>query len=192
MTDLLDLNVTYKVDLAGGQSRLREAILYVAHKGQPMVCFGGIKLNKILWRADFRAFAIRHQPVTGRQYQRLRLGPAPIEMLPVLRELRRDDLLKIEKRPVFGRIENRPVPLAEPILKYFSPNDLEYLDESLAHFWEMTGTETSDDSHGLAWRTRHNGALIPYEAAYLEDRPLPSLTLEKFADMGRKAGWHSN
>src|SRR3984885_3880127 len=128
------VNVTYKIDLSGGQQRLKEAILYVAQKGQQMTFFGRIKLNKIMWRADFRSFFIRHQPVTGRGYQKLDFGPALIEMAPVMNELMRAGLLVEEARAHGERIEYRPVANAAPVLRFFSPEDFEFLDESLRHY----------------------------------------------------------
>jgi len=57
--------LTWRVNLPGGRARLRGAILYV---------------SKACEAAPFDSFAERGQPVTGRQYQRLPQGPAPIEM----------------------------------------------------------------------------------------------------------------
>src|SRR6478672_8661822 len=89
--------LTWKVPLAGGQRRLREAVLYVSNACTEAERFGLVKLNKIIWRADFESFAQRGQPVTGRQYQRLPQGPAPIEMKPVLNEMLRAGLARIER-----------------------------------------------------------------------------------------------
>lgn len=186
-----DLNATYRIDLPGGQRRLKEAILYIALKSQGMRFFGAIKLNKILWRADFRAFYIRGQPVTGRQYQRLKLGPAPVEMPPLISEMARAGQITIEMRTHGGRTERRHVAAVEPVLNMFSPEDLQYLDESIEHYWAMTGTETSDESHGIAWRTRADGDPIPYEASYFEDRPLNQKSLNLLAAQGREKGWKS-
>jgi hypothetical protein len=190
--EALDLDLTYRVDLSGGQQRLREAILYVASKSQGMEFFGGIKQNKILWRADFRAFYYRRQPVTGRIYQRLKLGPAPIEMKPVMQTMLRDGLIEIDRRKVKGGwVENRTIPKVNPVLKFFSPDDLEYLDESISHFRDMTGMETSDASHGIAWKTRNDGDLMPYEAAYFEDTPARKKTLTRIAEAHKDKAWRS-
>jgi hypothetical protein len=191
MIGVEDLHLTYRVDLSGGQRRLKEATLYAAQKSQRMDRLGGIKLNKILWRSDFRSFYARRQPVTGRTYQRLKFGPAPIEMVPVLAELHRDGLLVTEQRKVFDKTEHRPVPQADPVLNFFSQEDLDYLDESIQHYWSMTGAETSDESHGIAWRSREDGDPIPYEAAYFEDAPLGEKYLGKLAEQGRGAKWLS-
>ncbi len=187
VSDVLNANLTYQVNLSGGQRRLKEAILCVAHKSQPMRFFGRIKLNKILWRADFRSFYERHQPVTGRTYQRLPWGPALIEMLPVMQDLLREGALTQEARVDAGNTEYRPVAKVEPALKLFSPEDLEYLDESVHHYRNMTGAESSDESHGVAWKSRMDGDAIPYEAVYFEDKPLPQAELDKLATIARKS-----
>lgn len=165
-------NLTWKIDLEGGQRRLQEAILYIAQQCQSAPLFGLIKLNKILWRADFLSFVERGQPVTGRQYQRLPQGPAPIEMKPVLNEMLRSGLVRIELARVINYDERRVMPLVEPNLSLFSKGDLDQLDRSIAFYWEKTGKETSDHSHGVAWKTRENGESMPYELAYLSDEPL--------------------
>ena len=122
--------------------------------------FGLIKLNKIVWRSDFAAFAARSVPVTGRAYQRLMLGPAPVEMQPLLAEMQQDGLITIRMLSFgFGPdgkeiLEKRPVANAEPNLRWFSADDLTYVDQAISYYWGMTGTETSDDSHGPAWKTR--------------------------------------
>src|SRR5260370_40915264 len=89
--------LTSSVPLPDGQVRLRQLVLYVAEECREAPHFGLTKLNKIIWRADFTSYAERGVPVTGRAYQRLKFGPAPIEMLPVLNELeQRGDIEYLE------------------------------------------------------------------------------------------------
>lgn len=185
-------HLTYKVKLPGGQTRLREAALYVMKKCEDADFFGLTKLNKVLWRADFHAYAQRRTPVTGRHYQRLSQGPAPVEMLPVLNELERDGYIKIEKRLLGNFEERRPIALVDASLRYFSADDLSYLDSAIQYYWQRTGREVSTDSHGVAWETRENGDLMPYELSLLSDDPLSERDTAKFADLGRERGWRTN
>lgn len=183
--------LTYKVRLPGGQSRLREAALYIMKACKDAEAFGLTKLNKILWRADFRAFAARGVPVTGRQYQRLPQGPAPVEMWPLLQEMQSEGVLKIEKRPVGPYEESRPLALVEPSLRYFSADDIAYLDRAIVDYWDMTGREVSKDSHGVAWETRGNGDPMAYELALLSDDPLSTSETDKFGRLAVEHGWRS-
>jgi hypothetical protein len=183
--------LTWKVALPGGQARLREAILYVSRACRDASSFGLVKLNKILWRADFDSFAERGQPVTGRQYQRLEQGPAPIEMRPVLNEMQAEGLVRIERARVIDFFEQRPIALAEPNLRNFSRSDLSYLDRAIAIYWDKTGKETSDASHGAAWSTRENGAPMPYESAFLSDEPLSERLKRRLLKLAQQHGWNS-
>jgi len=184
--------LTWKVPLPGGQKRLREAVLYVSKKSEGAPYFGKVKLNKILWRADFESFAQRGQPVTGRQYQRLKQGPAPVEMLPILNELESEGLLIFRLVQQGNYEEQRPVALQNPVLNFFSMQDLEYLDRAIMAYWEMTGTEVSDISHGAAWRSREDGEPMPYELAYLSDQPLGRGQKAKLLKLAANYGWNSN
>ncbi|MFN3671911.1 MAG: Panacea domain-containing protein [Bosea sp. (in: a-proteobacteria)] len=183
--------LTWKIDLEGGQRRLQEAILYVAKQCQSAPSFGLIKLNKILWRADFVSFAERGQPVTGRQYQRLPQGPAPVEMKPVLNEMLRAGLIRIELARVINYDERRVTPLTEPSLAFFTKGDLDQLDRSIFFYWEKNGRETSDQSHGAAWRTREDGDSMPYELAYLSDEPLSVETRNRLLNKAQARGLRS-
>ena len=183
--------LTFKVELPGGQSRLREAALYVMSKCAEADAFGLTKLNKILWRADFRAYAARRVPVTGRQYQRLQQGPAPVEMYPILQEMQRDGDMKIERRPVGHLEEQRPIALVSPSLRYFSADDLAYLDAAIEDYWSHTGRGVSRDSHGVAWKTRSDGDPMPYDLALLSDDVLDAWQIDHFSKLARERDWRS-
>lgn len=167
-------------------------ILYVSEKCEQSERFGMIKLNKIIWRADFMAFAGRRIPITGCSYQKLRLGPAPVEMRPVLEQMRSKGHIEIDSVD-FGnnRVEKRVIAVTPPNVRYFSADDLEYVDSAIAYYWDKTGTEASDDSHGIGWSTREDGDLMPYELVFLSDEKLNESQTAKFASMGRERSWKS-
>jgi hypothetical protein len=184
-------NLTYQIPLPGGQRRLREAILYVCDKCRDAPNFGLVKLNKIIWLADFTSYAERGQPITGRAYQRLEFGPAPIEMLPVLNDMQQNGEIIIVSSILARFEERRPVARAQPVMKDFSQGDVDYLNRAIELFWDLTGKEASDKSHGVAWKTRRNGDSMPYELAYLSDQPLGQSTIGKLSRIGKERGWRS-
>ena len=184
--------LTYRVELPGGQKRLLELILYVAHRCEKAKHFGKVKLHKIIWKADFDAFAARQVPVTGRAYQRLQFGPAPVEMAPMLEEMIQDNLLKYTTTDFGGgRIEHRPVAIAAPSMNYFSPDDIAFVDRAITYYWNKTGRETSDDSHGVAWKTRENNDPMPYELAFLSDERLSTQQEQAALLRAQQKGWTS-
>ncbi len=185
--------LTYAVELPGGQNRLRQLVLYIARRCESATRFGGIKLNKILWKADFDSFASRQVPVTGRRYQREKFGPIPKEMLPLHRDMQREGLIRVEHIEFSDEIiEHRTVALVGPDLKIFNEDDLAFVDASIIYYWDLTGMETSDDSHGVAWRTRSNGEPMPYELAFLSDKGLGSQQRMRAMRLIAERGWVSD
>ncbi len=182
-----------RIDLPGGQDRLRQMILYVAQRCHNATRFGGIKLNKILWKSDFDAFAARGVPVTGRAYQRLRLGPAPKEMLPLHQEMLRSGLIRVQLIDFGdGVVEHRTIPLEQAKMDLFTDDDVRFVDRSIRYYWDLTGMETSDDSHGPAWLTRANGEPMPYEAALLSERAPSAGQIARLKQAIYDRGWLSD
>ncbi len=172
--------LTFKVHLAGGQQRLAEAILYVSDRCKDAPRFGLTKLNKTIWRADFNAFAARKVPVTGRAYQKLEHGPAPVEMRPLLREMEQDGIIEIDRVDLGdGKVEQRVFAMTPANYRFFSASDIEFLDAAIQYYWDKSGEQASEDSHDMAWKTRKVGDEMPYELAFLSDEPLSGADLKK-------------
>lgn len=161
--------------------------MYVAKQCEGAKFFGAIKLNKILWKADFDSFSERGVPVTGREYRRQKLGPTLREMRPIQNEMLKDGAILIERRD-FGDdiIEHRTIAIDSPDLSLFTDDDISYVDRAIQHYWEMTGTESSDESHGVAWKTRANGDPMPYEAALLLDCPVGAKQMDRLKAIVRR------
>jgi hypothetical protein len=183
---------TVSIPLPGQQRRVKELILYIAKRCEGARYFGAIKLNKILWKADFTSYADRRVPITGREYRRRKFGPALFEMPRIHADMLRDGLIKIEHRD-FGddMVENRTVALAHPDLSLFAEDDIRFVDSSIQYYWEKTGSEASDDSHGVAWTSRLDGDPMPYELAFLSDEGLDLPHLMRAEELGSRRGWLS-
>jgi hypothetical protein len=184
--------LTERINLPGGQDRLRQLILYVSGRCASAERFGLTKLNKTLWKADFDAFATRKRPITGRAYQRLDLGPAPKEMPRVLNDLLRDDAIELVETD-FGEgiVEKRPIPHTKPNMAYFDEEDLSFVEAAISYYWDKTGIETSDDSHGVAWRSRPNGTPMFYELSYLSDVEISPRQRARMLQRAREMKWQS-
>jgi hypothetical protein len=146
-----------------------------------------------LWRADFKSFEARGGiPVTGRAYQKLQNGPAPVEMAPLLGEMEAHHIIEIQRVEVTeNAIEERIIPRYLPNLSYFSKSDIQFVDDSIRWYWDDTAKEASDESHGIAWKSRKIGDPMPYESVYLSDRTLSIDKQIKIVPMAERLGWKS-
>lgn len=171
-------------------ARLRELILHIAARCDGAEYFGAIKLNKILALADFTSFVRHGTPITGVEYMRERNGPVPRKMKPLITKMERDRTIVIQKRPLGGHIEHRVIPIQPANLSIFSAREIAIVDEVIAARWSDTGTQMSEFSHGRAWQAAgENGELIPYEAAYLSDRPVSAADVAMTKELNAKYSW---
>ncbi|MDQ3979122.1 MAG: Panacea domain-containing protein [Actinomycetota bacterium] len=150
------------------EKKLSELLLYIAKKLLDDPKGGAIKINKILFAAEYAAVRTYGSPITGVPYQKLRLGPAPRRLVPVREALIAEGSAESRRDWYMGKRLDRLVPLREPDLGAFSDDELAIVDEAISSLWDKTGMEASDESHReMGWRMTEVGETIPYEAAFL-------------------------
>ena len=167
----------YGMDAPPGDKRLEEAIVHVADRlADDPVARGAVKLNKILWWADFESFRERGRSVTGAVYQKLGEGPAPVRLLPARARLLRSRAIEMKERDsgVQGSPEQVLHALRAPDPVFDDDDDLRYLDLAVTKFRGMTGKQCSDFSHraSAGWQTVGEKEIIPYETSFVDTRPL--------------------
>ena len=153
--------------------KFRELTVYIANKSSEDPTFGAIKLNKVMYYADFAAYRINGQPITGARYQKLHEGPAPRELLKIRADLIESGDAQILPVPYFTGVQKRLVVFREADQEIFAPRELELVDQIIAYFWGKTAREVSDFSHGEpGWVLSDDREVIPYETAWLKPDPL--------------------
>lgn len=167
--------------------KLKELIVYVAAKAQDDLAFGAIKLNKILYYADFAAYRQLGAPITGAAYFKLREGPAPRQLLTARNELIDEGRLQVEERRYFTYLQKRlaPSPGCAPDPEFLRPEEQELVDEVIKFFWGKSAREVSDYSHREpGWILAEDRADIPYESAWLSSDPIDQETEEAAQKIG--------
>jgi hypothetical protein len=154
--------------------KLKELILLVCERAENQEHFGQVKLNKILFNIDFKAYAQRGESVSGQDYQAQRLGSTLRRMVPILEELEREGSLAIKRVPSGDYVEERPVSLRPADLGRFLAEELALVDAEVEAARDMTGTDMSEVSHEfLGWEVAAMGETIPYETVFaMKPRPL--------------------
>ncbi len=181
-------SLTYQVAIPNRQAKFRELIVFLAEECRDDPMFGATKLNKLMWRADFVQFFRTGLPITGAKYQRLKNGPAPQALLAVKRELINEGAVTEERRDVGGYQQKRLTARRRPDVSVFSESELDLIRSLVKENWGKSATAMSNDSHGLAWKTRTNGELIPYEAEYISDEPVTVRDIERTRQLVAELG----
>lgn len=164
-----------KIDFSavGDVTKLKEMVLYISQLSEGDPRFGAIKLNKILYYADFTAYRELGQPITEANYQHLREGPAPKELLQAVDELENEGGIRYEHRRYYTRRQKRIVRCREPNLKHFNPKELRIVEDVVKVLWDLNAIEVRDLSHEeWGWRLSDDGEIIPYRTAWLSPEPL--------------------
>ena len=153
------------------REKFRELVLYVARESEDDVHFGATKLNKILYFSDFKAFAIIGNAITGAAYQRLERGPAPRQMLPMLKEMEREGEVTRTDRRYFTLLQKRVQPLRNPDMRAFSQQEIEIVDNVMNELRLLNAAQVSALSHlETGWQIARHGETIPYHSSYISDR----------------------
>ena len=82
--------------------KFAELVLLIASESSDDPKFGEVKLHKLLYFSDFRAYALWGEPITGARYMKNRYGPTARALGPVLKELQYEDRAVIEEVDYFG------------------------------------------------------------------------------------------
>ena len=176
---------TFKFD----RERFKELIVYVVERCQDDPAFGAVKLNKILYYADFDTYRLLGTPISGATYRKLQAGPAPRELLMARDELIAERRIRQESRPYFNRRQRRLV-LEEgegANAETFSAQEREIIDSAIAFLWPMSAREASDYAHReLGWSLAAEREVIPYQSAFLSADPMDQETEEAGLRIGRE------
>lgn len=170
--------------------KFKELILYIAEKCMEDPTFGAVKLNKILYFADFLAYADWETPITGATYMKARRGPTPRELLLIRDELKKNGDICIRKAPYHGYSQERIVSTREANLALFTAKEIALVDDIIQKLWGVNAADISNYTHRLAgWRIAEDQDNIPYESVFLSDEALTQDDVERAKELSNKLGW---
>ena len=156
------------------ESKFEELLLYLAQRSEGDEWFGAVKLHKLLFYSEFRAYQRLGKPITGAVFQNLPQGPAAKRLLPVRTQLIERGDAKIAHEPTTAGVQQRLIALREPKKSVFSDEELSIIEEVIKELWGRTGSEVSRDSHEEpGWIVTTEREAIPYYMALLS-RPDPT------------------
>ena len=163
-------HVSFEFDKA----RFKELIVLISELCAKDPTYGSVKLNKILYFADFMAYRELGKPITGATYFKLQEGPAPRESLSARRELVREGRLVIELRPYFQGVEKRPVVSGSGSKRtLFADDEVQIVESIVDYFHGKSARDVSEISHREpGWILAEDREDIPYETAWLSQDPV--------------------
>ncbi|HTE86075.1 MAG TPA: Panacea domain-containing protein [Dehalococcoidia bacterium] len=181
---------THKVySLESADKKLAEMIVYIAQRSGDDDKFGAVKLNKILYYADFIAYRRLGHAISGTEYQHVEEGPAPRRLVPVRNELAQTGAITLYEQEHFGRVQQRIKAERLPDLSLFTLDEIAILDEVLQELRPLNGKEVSERSHREpGWKLTEDLQTIPYRTAWLSPEPMDEEQIETAIEIARRHG----
>lgn len=167
----MPLQFSAKAQIRPSDEKLRELILLISEWSQADPKFGAIKLNKLLFHADFSSFLTYGEPITGQDYFKLPQGPAPRRLKALTESMKKTGDFAWQEISYFGRIQKKPIALRAADPTKFSGAEINLVRQTVQKFWKMSATEISEQSHlFLGWKAAHLQETIPYSTALVSRR----------------------
>jgi hypothetical protein len=141
------------------QEKFKSLVHYVIWKAGKHDWFGATKLNKVLWFADARQYALTGRPITGETYIRGEFGPVPRHINRVRKELEAADTIRVTQEGKLTRL----VALIPPDTIRFHKDELVTVNYWIEHIdRDHTAGTISEKSHDYAWEIAKMGEELPY------------------------------
>jgi uncharacterized phage-associated protein len=158
--------------------------------------FGMVKLNKLLYRADFEAYRLLGHPITGETYEKQEFGPVARDLPVVLDELGAAARLRWEHIPRGPHTRDVPKitddPDAVADMTAFPPDEREVIENTLRELAVYGGKGVSEWSHeeSAGWKAAPEyGHAIDYASTFISTEPISSEDLARARDYVRERGW---
>lgn len=144
------------------RDKFKRLVHYVIWKAGQRPWFGAVKLNKVLWFADARAYALTGKPITGEVYVRQQFGPVPKHIVPIQKELVAEGLIKIGKQGKQTTFRSLDAPHYN---NWFSTDELLSVNWWIDHIdKDHTAGSISEQTHDYAWEIARMGEELPLYA----------------------------
>ena len=174
------------------RDKFAELVLLIASESTNDTKFGEVKLHKLLYFSDFRAYARWGESITGARYMRNRYGPTARVLGHVLDELEGEGRASIETADYYGHPQRRVVPKDAPRKGMFSGDEIDLVSSIIDEFRDVDATEISNVSHvAPGWQIARDREDIPYFTVLIDPQEPPPEIKREAAELAQHYGWLS-
>jgi hypothetical protein len=172
-------------------AKFKELVLLLSERSKNDRRMSRVKLNKLLYRADFEAYRKLGRSMTGATYKKGEFGPMAAELPGAEKELGRRGYLTWKGEKAGGHPQKVPVALEPADRSMFSGEELGIIEAVLLELLPYGGKAASDWSHeeSAGWNLVGDDQPIPYETAFVStERPDDSL-FRRAKRLARERDW---
>lgn len=133
------------------EKKYQNVILYLSSKLGGEIR-GKKKLAKLLYFADFDYFEKKEEPITGETYKALPMGPYPVHMENIIKDLvtaKKLSVENVEEIPGYYPTEIYKIK-NKPDLGVFTDDEIKTLDRVALKYGHLSGKQLEDLTHAEA------------------------------------------
>lgn len=156
------------------REKFEELIVYIAERCADDPTYDTFKLNTMLYYADFAAYRMFGEPISGATYEKYSAGPVAKQLPDARRHLMNCGQVKLVERRHFlgGHRQLVPAQSGELSSEGFSLSERQLLDSIIEFFAGKSAREVSSFvQHEPGWAVTHDQETIPYESGWLRPNP---------------------
>lgn len=181
--------------MAGGaefnNGKFKELVLLLADRSATDPRMSRVKLNKLLYYADFEAYRRLGRSITGAIYVKGEHGPMASELPRAEEELGRAGYLDWRTVHVGPYAQKIPVALEKPDESQFSVDELSIIVEALELLLPLGGRRAREWSHehSAGWNIAEDEAPISYDTAFISTDLIPPDDIERAHKLAVERNW---
>jgi hypothetical protein len=171
--------------------KFKELVLYLSQASREDEGFGMVKLNKLLYLADFESFRLLGDSITGETYVRQEFGPVASHLPIALDELAQRGYLEWQLLPAGPRIRKVPAATEGADTRQFTKAELSIVEQAIRLLKPHGGKSVSEWSHedSVGWNEVEDGQPIPYHSAFFSMDEIPDVDVERARQLAVSRNW---
>lgn len=186
------------LEMTFNRGKFKELVVYLCAASDQVgdEGFGMVKLNKLLYRADFEAYRLLGHAITGETYEKQEFGPVARDLPIVLDELAAAGRLRWQSIPRGPHERKVPTMTEDPDaaadMSLFPADERQVIADTLSELAVHGGKSASEWSHeeSAGWNVaRELGEAIDYSTTFVSTAPIPAEDLERASRFVRERGW---
>lgn len=159
-------------------AKFKEVLHYIVNSvgGRPNV--GKTVLFKLMYFSDFDYYERYEEKLTGENYRKIPMGPAPCSFDQAVQELITEGKIENIQQEHYRYTQEKYLALEEPELNLLSAKEIKLIDEVIEKYGGHGATEISQISHeDMPWKASDDNEIIDYELVFYRN---PSLSARNY------------
>ena len=151
------------------RQKFKQLVHYiVSRRSHDTDSLGAVKLNKILWLSELRAYHETGYSITDARYIKKEFGPVPASVMPILRELEAEGAIRIREAPHYGKQKMEYIDRCPVTDSFLEPREAEIVNQTIDEVCDRhTAKSISDASHDHIWEAAADGEEIPHYTVFV-------------------------